>query len=184
MRVVVTLIAILFTATVVCAQMPTSQPSDVQVVKYSWSKDRIAWDKSPFGRRTEISDARSRRGSILEEREAREQKARQEKPTEPPRYVFDYKLTVLNAGSKAIKEIEWDYVFTDAATGEELGRREFTSVENIGAGKRKELSVMISKPPTRRISAYTLGKNEREGLLEQVMIVRILYDDGTVWQAH
>jgi hypothetical protein len=185
MRIVVTLIAILFTVSVACAQTTTaSQPSHLQVVKYSWSKDRIAWDKAPFGRRTEISDVRSRRGSILEEREAREQKAGQEKPAEPPRYVFDYKLTVVNAGSKAIKEIEWDYVFTDEATGEELGRREFTSVEKIGAGKRKELSVMISKPPTRRISAYTLGKNEREGLREQVMIVRILYDDGTAWQAH
>ena len=125
MRVVVTLIALLFTATVVRAQTATTpQPPDLQVVKYSWSKDRIAWNKTPYGRRTEISDARSRRGSILEEREACEQKARQEKPTEPPRYVFDYKLTVVNAGSKAIKEIEWDYVFTDAATGEELGRPE------------------------------------------------------------
>lgn len=185
MRVVVTLIAVLFTATVVRAQAATtSQPPELQVLKYGWSKGRIAWDKSPFGRRTEISDARSRRGSILEEREAREQKARQEKPAEPPRYAFDYKLTVVNAGSKAIKEIEWDYGFTDAATGEELGRREFTSVEKVGAGKRKELSVMISSPPTRRISAYTLGRNEREGLLEQVIIVRILYDDGTAWQAH
>lgn len=185
MRVVVALITVLFAATVVCAQTPTmAQAPDLQVVKYSWSKERIAWNKSPFGRRTEISDARSRRRSILEEREAREQKARQEKPTEPPRYAFDYKLTVVNAGSKAIKEIEWDYVFSDAATGEELGRREFTSVEKIGAGKRKELSVMISSPPMRRISVYTLGKNEREGLLEQVIIVRILYDDGTAWQAH
>ena len=57
-------------------------------------------------------------------------------------------------------------------------------MEKIGAGKRKELSVMISQPPTRKISAYTLGKNEREGLLEQVIIVRILYDDGTSWQAN
>ncbi|HEX5704809.1 MAG TPA: hypothetical protein VFX97_16540 [Pyrinomonadaceae bacterium] len=185
MRVVVTLIAIVFAATFVRAQTPaTSQPSDLQVVKHSWSKVRIDWDKTPFGKPTEISDVRSRRGSILEEREAREQKSRREKTAAPPRYVFDYKLTVINAGSKAIKEIEWDYVFADAATGEEFGRREFTSVENIGAGKRKELSVTISKPPTRRISAYTLGKNEREGLREQVMIVRILYDDGTAWQAH
>ena len=185
MRVVVTLIAVLFTATVVRAQTATTpQPPDLQVVKYSWSKDRIDWEKNPYGRRTEISEIRSRRGSVLEEREAREQKRLQEKPTEPPRYLFDYKLTVVNAGAKAIKEIEWDYVFTDAATGEELGRREFTSVEKIGAGKRKELTVIISSPPTKRISAYTLGKKERDGLLEQVTIVRILYDDGTAWQAH
>ena len=62
MRVVVTLMAIVFAATVIRAQTPTTQPSDLQVVKYSWSKDRIDWDKTPFGRRTEISDVRSRRG--------------------------------------------------------------------------------------------------------------------------
>lgn len=56
MRVVVTLIAVLFAATVVRAQTPTtSQPPDLQIVKYNWSKDRIDWDKNPFGRRTEIS---------------------------------------------------------------------------------------------------------------------------------
>jgi len=138
MRVVVTLIATLFAATVVCAQTATTpQPPDLQVVKYSWSKDRIDWEKNPHGRRTEISEIRSRRGSILEEREAREQKRLQEKPTEPPRYLFDYKLTVVNAGAKAIKEIEWDYVFTDAATGEELGRREFTSVESSAPASAK-----------------------------------------------
>ena len=183
MRVVVILIAILFAATV-RAQRPTvSQLPPLQVVKYSWSKERIDWDKDPFGKRTEISDPRSRRGSILEERERREEKARKEKRSEPPRYAFDYKLTVVNAASKAIKEIEWDYVFTDAATGEELGRREFINVEKIGAGKRKELSVLISLPPTQRISVYTLGKKEHDGLVERVIIVRILYDDGNIWQA-
>ena len=88
MRVVVTLITVLFAATVVCAQTPTlpQRGPDFQVVKYSWSKDRIYWNKESFRQADrDFSDARSRRGSILEEREAREQKARQEKPAEPPR---------------------------------------------------------------------------------------------------
>ena len=159
MRVVVTLIAILFTATVVRAQTPTTpQAPDLQIVKYSWTKDRIDWEKNPHGRRTEISDVRSRRGSILEEREAREQKARQEKPTEPPRYAFDYKLTVVNAGSKAIKEIEWDYVFTDAATGEELGRREFTSVERSAPANAKNSR---SCSPRHRLGESALTRSAR-----------------------
>ena len=45
-------------------------------------------------------------------------------------------------------------------------------------------NMRVVGPPTKRISAYNLGKKERDGLLEQVIIVRILYDDGTVWQAH
>ena len=97
--------------------------------------------------------------------------------------VFNYKLSVRNTGPKAIKEIDWDYVFTDAATGEELGRREFTSVEKLGPGKRKELSVFVSSAPTQRISVYTLGKKERDGLVEQAIVVRISLRRGTAWQA-
>ena len=113
----------------------------------------------------------------------RDEKAAKERPPKPPRYAFRYKLSIQNAGPKAIKEVDWDYVFTDAATGEELGRREFTSAEEIGPGKRKELSVLVSSPPTQRVSVYTLGKGERDGLVEQVTVVRILYDDDTAWEA-
>lgn len=183
MRAIVALVSILFAVTAAAqSPAPLEQPSDIQILKYSWAKERIDWDKNPFGKPTQISDLRSRRGSILEERNAREAEKNREKPSEPPRYVFNYKVTVINGAAKTISEIDWDYVFTDAATGEEMGRREFTSVEKIGAGKRKELIVVVSSPPTRRISAYTLGKNEREGLVERVEIRRILYDDGTTWQ--
>ncbi len=90
----------------------------------------------------------------------------------------------MNNAGKAIKEVDWDYIFVDAATGAELGHREFTSVESIGAGKRKELSILASSPPTQTISVYALGKNERDGLLEKIVIARILYADNTVWIAH
>lgn len=184
MRAIVVLTLVLCAATTAAAQTPApaEQPAVIQIVKYTWSKERIDWEKNPFGRPTQISDMRSRRGSILEERNAREAEKNREKPAEPPRYVFNYKVTVINNAGKAISEIDWDYVFTDSASGEELGRREFTSVEKVGAGKRKELMVVISSPPTRRVSAYTLGKNERDGLAESVEIRRILYDDGTTWQ--
>lgn len=163
--------------------------SNIQIVKYSWSKERIDWEKNPFGGTVEgFNDTRGRltlerrgRVSPLEERQTAERQSEKAKPAPPPRYVFSYKLAVRNLGPKAIKEIDWDYVFTDAATGAELGRRQFTSVEKIGFGKHKELSVVVSSPPTHRISAYTLGKKERDGLVEQVSVVRILYDDGSVW---
>jgi hypothetical protein len=168
---------------------PTQGPPGVEVVKYSWSKERIAWEREPFGSTAEGSnDVRARvsterrRGGALEERQANAERAAKVRPPAPPRYAFNYKLSVRNAGPKAIREIDWDYVFTDAATGEELGRREFTSVEKIGPAKRKELSVLVSSSPTQRISVYALGKGERDGLVEQVIIVRMLYDDGTVWQ--
>lgn len=183
MRALATLLSILFVTVANVAQAPAEidQPSEFEVLKYSWAKVRVDWDKIPFGRPTQISDTRSRRGSILEERQARESAKDKDKPTEPPRYVFQYKVTLLNSGSKEIKEVDWDYIFTDA-NGAELGRREFTSVEKIGAGKRKELIVVVSAAPARRISVYTLGKNEPDGLVERVVIRRLLYDDGSSWQ--
>jgi hypothetical protein len=115
------------------------------------------------------------------EREIRDEKVSKTRPSGPPSYAFQYKLTLRNNGAKAIREIDWDYVFLDAATGQELSRREFTSVEKIAPGKRKELYFVIPSPPTHRISAHALDKRERDGLGEQVVLLRVLYADGTVW---
>ena len=175
-----------------------SSPPDVEVVKYSWSKDRIDWEGDPFGGPVEsFADVRRRladqrrleraraTGNTAEaakvEREMRSEQVIKSRPPKPPRYAFSYKLSIKNTGAKTIKEIDWDYVFLDAATGQELDRREFTGVEKIGPGKTKELAFLAPTPPTQTISVHSLGKNEREGLREQVVVVRILYADGTVW---
>ena len=191
MRAVFVLLLVLFAATVVLPQTPAAPvlPPAVQIVKYSWSKERIGWEKNPFGTSEGFfEDVRNRASrersssSVMIERNRREQQ--KERPTDPPRYAFNYKLSIFNTGLKAIKEIDWDYVFTDSATGAELGRRQFTSVEKTAPGKRKELSVLVSSAPTQTISVYVLGKNERDGLGEQIIISRILYADGTSWQSH
>lgn len=192
MRALVVLISILFAGVGARGQTsvaPQGSP-DLQILKYNWTKERLNWEKDPFRATVEnFGDMRDRvsterrTGTALEQRQGRDQKADKTRPTAPPRYVFNYKLSVQNAGPKAIKEIDWDYIFRDAVTGEELGRREFTSVEKIGPGKRKELSIVVTSPPTQRISFDRLGKREHDGLVEQVIVVRILYDDGTAWQA-
>ncbi|HLL77677.1 MAG TPA: hypothetical protein VK421_20640 [Pyrinomonadaceae bacterium] len=189
------------------AQTPTAAASadaaqslpGVELIKHSWSKDRIGWESDPFAPTVEnMNDVRRRIGDQRRAERARsigntaeaakvEQEMRSEqviraRPPKPPRYAFTYKLSVRNTGQKPIKEIDWDYVFFDAATGEELGRREFTGVEKIAPGKGKELVFLVGTPPTSRISAHSLGKNERTGLREEVVIVRVLYEDGTVWQ--
>lgn len=185
------------------AQTPTARvdTAEVQVVKFNWSKERINWEQNPFGGPNEnfhemqfrarsekrASDARranSPDASKLE-KDARTDAAiiqaeRQKKG--PPRYTFLYRTSIKNTSEKTIKEIDWDYLFLDAVTGEELGRRQFTSVETIGPGKSRELSFMLPAPPTQRISVYALDKKERVGAGEQVTIVRVQYSDGSVWQ--
>ena len=183
------------------AQEPRApqEPPGVMVVKYSWSKERINWEKDPFGGAVENFDDMRRRiadqrrleraraggapGEATKiEREMRSEEVIKARPSAPPRYVFLYKISIRNGGQKTIKEVDWDYIFSGAATGQELDRREFTGVERIGPGKSKELSFQITAPPTKTISTQALNKKEREGLGERVIIVRVLYEDGTVWQ--
>ncbi|MDQ3665512.1 MAG: hypothetical protein M3410_02740 [Acidobacteriota bacterium] len=174
---------------------------DLQVVKFSWSKERINWAQNPFGgpnenfhemqfraraerRASDAKRANSPDASKLE-KDARADAAivqaeRQRKG--PPRYTFLYRTSIKNSSEKTVKEIDWDYVFLDAVTGEEMGRRQFTSVETIGPGKSKELSFMLPAAPTQRISVYALDKKETVGFREQVIIVRVKYSDGSGWQ--
>jgi len=170
----------------------------VTVIKFGWSKERINWEGDPFGgpvenfedvRRRRVDERRVERaratGNVGEaakvEREMRAEQVLKSKPPAPPRYTFLYRASLKNTGARTVVEIDWDYVFFDAVTGEELGRREFTSTERIEPGKSKELSFTVNKPPTQRISVYVLGKKERDGLAEKLNIVRVQYSDGSVW---
>lgn len=178
-----------------------ADPPGLSVTRFAWSKERLNWEADPFGGPLENFDQMRRRasnekriadaksgGNQIEvnraEREARADAANFERmrAQKPARYVFLYKASVRNAGSAAVKELDWDYVFTDAATGEELGRRQFTSVAKIAPGKSRELSFTVPTPPTQKISAQALDRKEREGLTERVVLVRVLYEDGTVWE--
>jgi hypothetical protein len=171
------------------------------VVKFSWSKERLNWEGDPFGGPNENFDqmrgrVRSERrvleakagGNQIEvnkaEREARADAANVERlrAKPPARYGFLYKLTVRNDGARAVTAVDWDYVFTDAATREELGRHRFASEERIAPGRKKEFAFFVPSPPTQTISADALNRREREGLAEGVVLVRVLYEDGAVWR--
>ena len=203
MKAILPLSLLLFVAFAFNGQTPATRvdTAEVEVVKFNWSKERINWDQNPFSGPNEnfhemqfrtraerrASDAKrvnSPEASKLE-KDARTDAAiiqaeRQKKG--PPRYTFLYRTSIKNTSEKAIKEIDWDYIFVDVSTGEELGRRQFTSVQTIGPGKTKELSFMLSTPPTQRISVFALDKKEKTGLGERVVIVRVQYSDGSVWQ--
>lgn len=181
---------------------PTLHEAPVAVLKFSWSKERIDWERDPFGGPLEnfdemrararnekrIDDAKRGGGGMATDHATREARAdaanlKAVRRDKPPRYGFLYKATIRNDAAKAIRAVDWDYIFTDAATGEEIGRRRFASEESIGPGKKKELAFFVPNPPAQRISADALDRRERDGLGERVLIVRVVYDDGTVWQA-
>ena len=185
------ILLILLAASIVCAQ----EPSGVEVVKSSWSKIRIGWERDPFGGPLENFDEMRSRvrnerrvatgGGERARREAKADEAnlaaqRQKKPS---RYYFIYKTKIKNNHTAAITQIDWDYVFFERGTENELGRQEFTSDEQVGPGKTKELVVTITSPPTRTISVTSLNLEERDRLSEKIILVRVKYADGHIWQA-
>ena len=167
------------------AELPVGD--EVVIVKYDWTKERIDWQRDPlrvpnesYNEMRDRVRTERRPRSALEERSAKDAREEQKRPAKPPRYVFRYQVVVQNNSQKPIQEIDWDYVFTDESSGELLGTRQFTSVEKIGPGKKRELSILASSPPTHTISVHSLVSNERAGLAEKAIIVRVLFEDGTV----
>jgi hypothetical protein len=204
MKVLFTLAFVLSGSLVSLAQTaPQTQPAPnvVAVIKHSWSKERVGWEQDPFSGPIENFDemrvrARNEKrildakkgGNSAEmnraERDARSDDAlisRIHQNTRA-RYGFVYKVSIRNNSVKVITTIDWDYVFFDSQTKNELGRRQFTSEEKIPPGKTKELKFFIPGSPTQTISVSELNKNERKDLGEVVVIIRVEYSDGSNWQ--
>lgn len=186
---------------VATAQSPAvpNEAPELTIVKHSWTKERINWEGDPFGgpvenfddlRRRRVDERRVERargsGNIGEaakvERETRAEQVIKSRPPAPARYAFLYKVFVQNTSNKTIQALDWDYIFSSGNADVETTRLEFTSEEKIGPGKTKELSVTARKPPAKTVSVYALDKSERQGLDGQVVVMRIQYTDGSVWQ--
>ena len=201
MRISFLTVCFLCLGSVVSAQSPVvpKDGSELTVVKHSWTKERINWEGDPFGgpvenfddvRRRRVDERRLERargsGNLGEaakvEREMRAEQVIKARPPAPPRYAFHYKVIVINTSEKTIKAIDWDYIFLSSNTQSETAHLEFTSEEKVGPGKTKELNVIARNPPAKTVSVYALDKSERQGLDGQVVIMRIEYTDGTVWQ--
>jgi hypothetical protein len=91
---------------------------------------------------------------------------------------YSYVAEIENTGAKAIKAIEWDYVFIEPATQNIVSHHRFQTSVKIAAGKEKKLTGQSLAPPDRVIHVNAPDRP----LTEQVIINRIEYADGTCWQ--
>jgi hypothetical protein len=183
-------------------QPPAAEgPPELIVLKCSWSRELIpGWENKPTGaepydvmlarvaaeQRAQRARNAGQKGTAdkAESESKVYQKANSDKSAkapERPRFGYRYKVSVRNGGRKAIKSIDWDYVFLDPDTQAEVGRQQFTSDEKIGPGKQKELSVFQLAPPTRTVSAGASGRKAAPPFVERVIRVRVEYSDGSAW---
>lgn len=186
---------LLLGAVAATAQTPAATPAappDLVVVQKKWqtSVRNPALDEDPFGANEDFADAqrqqrvneiqnkiRGRGGEPLEPPPPRAKKGKDAPPLGSVT-TYVYRARVKNTGAKTIRVIDWGYTFLDPETQQELGRHLYTTKVKIRPGQDNELVGRSAKPQTGTVSVKNAGKE----LGEQVVIYRVEYEDGSVWQ--
>lgn len=95
---------------------------------------------------------------------------------------FAYRVKVRNAGAKAIEVLFWEYQFEETANPSNLARRQFLCGVNIKPGKDKELQAFSVSGPNGAIGVDSLVGRAGELFRERVVVNRVEYADGSIWQ--
>ena len=92
-------------------------------------------------------------------------------------YVFKYtaKVVLKNTGAKMVKEVSWDYVFTNPESGKEVRRFKIQSRQQILPGQSETLAKDIGIAPEEDTRSLNSAK-------QSVEVTRIEYADGSTWR--
>ena len=130
---------------------------------------------APAGERDPNADTLDGRSAALERSV---QESRAPKPVEG----YSYRTKVQNASNKEIQIVFWEYEFKEPMNPGAVSRRQFLCASSIKPGKEKEMKGFTLAGPSDVVSVSTLSKEAKKGLEEKVIINRVEYADGTIWQ--
>lgn len=138
---------------------------------------RNARINDPVGARDPNEDTIDGRSAALEKisQEAR-------RPNNKPVDGYSYKVKVQNASTRTVEILFVEYQFVDAANPRTTTRRQFLCGVNIKPNKGKELSAFSLSGPPEVVSVGTLASKSENPFQEKVIINRVEYADGTIWQ--
>ncbi|MCM3903657.1 MAG: tetratricopeptide repeat protein [Pyrinomonadaceae bacterium] len=175
------------------------QPSDVEVVKFSWAEAPSTVLIAPSSPIPVSTSTVSQSGTrVLADPSVKGQPGPAEVldprvtslpapsvPTESTRVSINYKFTasIRNTGSKTIATVQWAYFFDPKDSAHEPLAYVFMTRTNIAPGKEKKLNDLVPSTgsPTGRgkmPNAYT-----RALFNERIAILRLDYADGSSWQS-
>jgi hypothetical protein len=129
----------------------------------------------PAGNRDPNGDTIDGRSAALEKSVA---ESRSPKPK--PMDGYAYRIKVENATKKQVEFVFWEYRFQDPANADLVTRRQFLCGVDIGAGKGKELEGFSLSGPSDVVDVKTLDSGA--AFKESVVINRIEFSDGAIWQ--
>lgn len=95
---------------------------------------------------------------------------------------FLYRSKVRNVSSKTVNVLFWEYQITDPSDPNIVARRQFLCGVEIKSNKEKELEGFSVSGPSDVISVETLARGSTNQFQEKVVINRIEYADGSIWQ--
>jgi len=95
---------------------------------------------------------------------------------------FAYRVKVQNQSTKVVEIVFWEYQFQDPAQPDLVARRQFLCGVNILGGKGKELEGFSLSGPSDVINVKTLANNPANPFKETVLINRVEFSDGSIWQ--
>ncbi|MDQ2856592.1 MAG: hypothetical protein M3R68_09705 [Acidobacteriota bacterium] len=102
------------------------------------------------------------------------------RPNSKPVDGFSFQVKVQNASAKVVEILFWEYQFIDSANSANIARRQFLCGVNIKPDKAKELQAFGLAGPSDIVSVGTLAN--KSALQERVVINRVEYADGSIWQ--
>ena len=198
------LILLLMSLSILPTRAQTPAAPELQIIRFSWKQyqpdrlgmetgmakagDRNAPPPTRDDARLEVLRSQSAENSkqvIAEMENQKQQRQIQEKAqihtdTKPaPGSSYQYSLEVKNTSPKQVVELQWDYVFTDQRTLQKAFRYHFASRAKIKPGKSAKLTVYSTATPYAVVNA----KSSRAQENERIVIKRIAYVDGSVWES-
>ena len=157
----------------------TSDPSAAparEMITANKSIPRNARINDPMGARDPNEDTIDGRSAAIE-KVVQESRTPRTKPTDG----FAYLVKLQNASSKVVEFLFWEYQFIDPWNLENVTRRQFLCAVKIKPAKEKELRAFgVSGPGV--VSVGGLANASGNVFLETVVINRVEYEDGSVWQ--
>lgn len=181
-------------------------PPDILLLQKGWSSERRnpALDDDPFAPNAEFIDAQraQKMNDLQNSIRARGSESREPPPQRPSRTtdpnrpkdtfekpkdtlpstdrrtIYTYRAKVKNTGAKTIRVVHWGYAFLDPDTQKPLGLHRYSTKVRIRPGESVELAGRSGAPQTSTISVNNASKKPEE----MIVIYRVEYDDGAVWQ--
>lgn len=178
--------------------------SSVVVVTAKWSKSRLTTEQAqanstyvaPASASTQANRNYERRkvnapagernpnADTLDERGAQLDRIVQESRTPKAKALdgYAYRIKVQNAGAKVIEILFWEYQFSEPSNPSTMVRRQFLCGVNIKPAKEKEVLSFSLSGPSDVIGVGALADKAGSAFQEKVVINRVEYADGSIWQ--